>query len=251
MNTSKKPFLSSLGQDRFFWAIVGALLVAFLLLQRRTALPLVASLVGLLTAVTIHEFAHAWAADRLGDPTARLMGRLTLNPLAHLDPLGTVMMVITVFTGMGIGWGKPVPVSPWRLKYGSRLGNGLVALAGPISNLALAALVALLLRAMAPWAPAGVIIFGQAIVMTNVVIAFFNLLPIPPLDGASVLIGLLSLSRGRWAWQISQFFSQMAAYGPMVLIGLILLSQFMGLSILGWLIGVPSRWVYGLLLGGS
>lgn len=248
MNTNK-PFWARFGQDRLFWAIVGVLLVTFLLLQKRTALPLVLSLVALLAAVTIHEFAHAWAADRLGDPTARLAGRLTLNPLAHLDPLGTVMMVITVLTGMGIGWGKPVPVSPWRLKYGSRLGNGLVALAGPLSNLALAALTALLLRAILPWATAGIVILGQALVMTNVVIAFFNLLPIPPLDGASVLIGLLSLSRGRWAWQVTQFFSQISAYGPMVLIGLILLSQFMGVSVLGWLIGAPSRWVYGLLLG--
>jgi Zn-dependent protease len=252
MNTSNRSFLSRLGQDRIFWIVVVVIGVAFLLLQRSSALPLVATLLSLLIAITVHECAHAWSADKLGDPTARLQGRVTLNPLAHLDPLGTVMMVITTLTGVGIGWGKPVPVAPWRLKYGSRRGNALVALAGPASNLLAAALISLLLRAVLALTPISrtVALLFQAAMMTNVVIAFFNLLPLPPLDGSSVLVGLLSLSRSNWAFQAMQFMDRLSGYGFMLLIGLVLLSQFLGLNLFGWAIVAPARWVYGLLLSG-
>lgn len=252
MNTQKSPLLSRLGQDRIFWVVVAAILVVFVILQRNIGISLIATLLSLLVAITVHECAHAWSADRLGDPTARLQGRVTLNPLAHLDPLGTVMMVITTLTGMGIGWGKPVPVAPWRLKYGSRRGNALVALAGPASNLLAAALASLLLRVVLALTSVSLIVgwFFQALIMTNVVIAFFNLLPIPPLDGSSVLLGLLSLSRSRWAWQATQFIDRLAGYGFLVLIGVVLTSQFLGLNILGWAIQMPARWVFSLLLRG-
>ena len=247
-----KPFIARLGQDRLFWIVVVAIGVAYLLLQRGSALPLVATLLSLLVAITVHECAHAWSAAQLGDPTARLQGRVTLNPLAHLDPLGTVMMVITTLTGVGIGWGKPVPVSPWRLKFGSRRGNALVALAGPASNLLAAALVSLLLRLVLALTPLSrtAAFFFQALMMTNVVIAFFNLLPLPPLDGSSVLVGLLSLSRSNWAFQAIQFMDRLARYGFMLLIGLVLLSQFLRLNLLGWAVVTPARWVYSLLLIG-
>lgn len=249
---SNRPFLSRLSQDRLFWIIVAAIGVAYLLLQRGSVLPLAATLLSLLVAITVHECAHAWSAAQLGDPTARLQGRVTLNPLAHLDPLGTVMMVITTLTGVGIGWGKPVPVSPWRLKFGSRRGNALVALAGPISNLLTAALVSLVLRLVLALTPLSrtAALFFQALMMTNVVIAFFNLLPLPPLDGSSVLVGLLSLSRSNWAFQAIQFMDRLASYGFILLFGLVLISQFLGLNLLGWAVVIPAQWVYSLLLIG-
>ncbi|MFP3897207.1 MAG: site-2 protease family protein [Anaerolineales bacterium] len=248
MNRNKSAFLGKFDQDRTFWLIVGGLILVYALLNTRAVLPIIFSLVGLLLAVTVHECAHAWLADRLGDPTARLRGRVSLNPLVHLDPMGTVMMVITVFTGMGIGWGKPVPVNPYQLKYGRRFGEALVALAGPVANLLLAAIVGLVARLM------GGNLFLlyyilRILVMTNVVIAVFNLLPFPPLDGHSVLLGLLSLSNAEWVWRLSEFVAGWERYGAMILLGVILVSQFMGLNIIGALIGPPTQFFLHLILG--
>ena len=234
-----------------FWLVVAAVFVAYLLLQGSTVLYFAITLVSLLLAITVHECAHAWAADQLGDPTARLMGRLTLNPIAHLEPLGTIMMVVTTLTGMGIGWGKPVPVTPYRLRYGPRRGNGLVALSGPGSNLLVALVLGLLLRLGGPLLlSAGVVrIVLQSIVMTNIIIAVFNMLPLPPLDGYSVLLGLLSLSQGSWASTMSQFLERLSRYGPTILLGLIIFSQVLGLNLLGRIIGPPIVALYRLLLG--
>ena len=214
-------------------------------------LPFLLTMIALLVAITIHECAHAWVADHLGDPTARLMGRVSLNPLVHLDPVGSVMMIITALTGLGIGWGKPVPVSPHRLRYGPRLGNGLVALAGPASNLLLAACLGILVYLGSTLLPSLAYFYylSSFIVLTNVAIAVFNLLPFPPLDGYSVLIGLLSLSKGEWAWKLTQYLIKLGQYGSMILIGLIVLSQFMGLDLLGRLIGPPIYFLYRLFLG--
>lgn len=143
----------------------------------------------ILFALTVHEFAHAWAADRLGDPTSRLMGRLTMNPLAHLDPLGTLMILIANF-----GWGKPVPVDVRYLKHPKR-DMLWIALAGPASNVMSAALFGVAFRylpdAAFEWREAIVIL--QYVVFINLVLAFFNLIPLPPLDGSKVLAGLLPL----------------------------------------------------------
>ena len=102
---------------------------------------LVISLVALVISIDVHEFSHAWAAYLLGDDTAKRMGRLSLNPLVHLDPLGAVMMLVSSFAGFGIGWGKPVPYNPRNLRVDARTGGGVVAVAGPVSNLILASLV--------------------------------------------------------------------------------------------------------------
>jgi Zn-dependent protease len=146
-----------------------------------------------LLALTIHEFAHGWIANRLGDPTARLLGRLTLNPLAHLDPIGTLAIVFIHF-----GWAKPVPVDYRHLKR-PRRDMMLIAAAGPVSNLILAMASAFCFR-MIPWQTAGpdwawlVVPLGSMLragVWVNVVLAVFNCLPIPPLDGSRIVSGLL------------------------------------------------------------
>jgi Zn-dependent protease len=141
MNKIQEFWNSRSQRDRIFWLVVIGLFLAYLLLQSRWqgSSPLIlVSLLVLLIAITVHEFSHAWSADLLGDPTPRYMGRVTLNPLAHLDPAGTIMMVLTTLTGFGIGWGKPVMVSPRNFRLGARLGWGITALAGPASNMLLA-----------------------------------------------------------------------------------------------------------------
>jgi Zn-dependent protease len=253
MNSS---FLNRFRQDRTFWLIVAGALVAFVLLYARVSVGILLSLAALVVAITIHEFSHAWAASLLGDPTARLMGRVTLNPIRHLDPMGSIMMLFTVLTGFGIGWGKPVPVAPNRLRPNPRLGNGLVALSGPASNLALGTLFGLLLRALLPETalPPWVLLVLRALVITNIAIGFFNLIPLPPLDGSSVLIGLLSLFKGRWVFVVTEFLYRMARYGPILLFGVLFLGPYIGLNVLGWLVGAPTQALYravvGLSLGG-
>ncbi len=140
----------------------------------------------LLTAITVHEFAHAWTADRLGDPTPRLQGRLTLNPLAHLDPIGTIMLLLVRF-----GWGRPVQFDPFNLK-NPRRDAAIISLAGPVSNLILAVIFAIGVRM------AGLTLLIP-FVFLNVALAIFNLVPIHPLDGGKILIGLLGAKDARAA----------------------------------------------------
>ena len=254
MNTN--TILQRMRQDRIFWIAAGAVLLAYVLLRWQGSMwanlgYIAITLLSLLIAITVHECSHAWAADLLGDPTARMMGRVTLNPLAHLDPTGAVMMLVTTLTGFGIGWGKPVPVNPYRLKYGTRLGNGIVALAGPASNLVVASIFGLLARFLVlPNANLAILYFIlDSIVFMNIIIAMFNLIPLPPLDGHSVLIGLLSLIKGEWAWKLSQWIIGLRRYGSMLLIGVIIVTQLLGLNLLGWVIGPPSSFVYNLIMG--
>ncbi|MEA3355609.1 MAG: site-2 protease family protein [Patescibacteria group bacterium] len=161
----------------------------------------------LLIAITIHEFAHAFIADKLGDPTARLQGRVTLNPIKHLDPLGSLMLLF-----VGFGWGKPVPFDPFNLRHQKR-DSALIALAGPASNLILATLLSLVLKS------SPISIFTPLLALTirmNINLAIFNLLPIPPLDGSKILYGLLPIE---WADEYNDF---MQSYGQILLILLIL-----------------------------
>ena len=149
---------------------------------------LAAFAVALIVGITVHEFSHAWSATQLGDNTARSQGRLTLNPVAHLDPLGTILIFVA-----GFGWGRPTPVSPSNIRIGARPGMAVVAIAGPVSNLIVATLAALPVRFGLLSLGSGTIDakFLQALVLWNVVLAVFNLLPVAPLDGFKVALGIL------------------------------------------------------------
>lgn len=164
-------------------------------------------IVALLLAITIHEFSHAWMANYYGDPTAKLMGRLTLNPFAHLDFLGTIFLLIA-----GFGWGKPVIVNPRNFK-NPLLDNITVSLAGPVSNLILAIILGLILRFLP--LPASVMVVLEIIIFFNLVLMIFNLIPIPPLDGSKILSLFVSESTFMILQQIGIF----------VLFGLVIFSS--------------------------
>lgn len=150
------------------------------------------SLLILILSVVVHEVSHGWMANYLGDPTARLQGRLTLNPLPHIDPIGSVLIpLLLFFTNAGImfGWARPVPVNTYNLR--GKYGEVMVAAAGPISNLTLAFLFGLLVRFGGDILPASFIHIAILAVMVNIVLTIFNMVPIPPLDGSKVLFGFL------------------------------------------------------------
>jgi len=164
----------------------------------------------LLLSLTVHEFAHAWAARRLGDDTAERMGRLTLNPLAHADPLGTFLLPLFA----PFGWAKPVPVDPSRFRRGIDMGKGMMitSLAGPSANVVLAILSTLALGLLYRVAPdfsqrvGGLAAFLQIAIQMNVVLAVFNLIPIPPLDGSRIVDAFLPV-RLRPQWEAFGRFS--------------------------------------------
>jgi Zn-dependent protease len=173
-------------------------------------LDLFSTLIGfgiVLVSLTIHEAAHAWTADRLGDPTARLLGRVSLNPVVHIDPIGTILLpLIAAYSGLPIiGWAKPVPVNISRLRH-HRRDFMIVAAAGPISNFLQALILAAVFRII--YDPTDVDLVPAILrlgVETNLLLAFFNLIPIPPLDGGNVLAGLVPEGAARVLDQIRQF----------------------------------------------
>ena len=169
---------------------------------------IIAVAVMLLVGFPVHEFSHALAAYRLGDGTAKMFGRLTLNPIAHFDPLGGILLAVTFIASQGsfgFGWAKPTPVNPSNLQGGHR-GEALVAAAGPLSNLILAAIAALPLRFLIATpellvqVPDLVIQTMLIFIQINLVLMVFNLFPIPPLDGSKVLFAFLS-PRQVWQWR--------------------------------------------------
>jgi len=199
----------------------------------RDPIGFVAWIIALVLGITVHEFMHAYTAHRLGDDTARLLGRLSLNPMAHLDPFGTLLLVLA-----GFGYGKPVPFNESRLR--SSLGVTAVALAGPLANLALAALCAIPLRFGAASFVGGSVYEEVllAIVQLNCVLAIFNLIPIPPLDGANVVYGLLP-PRQQYSWRTYQ------QYGPFLLLFILLLAP----GVLRALVFAPAVAIARILLG--
>jgi len=176
----------------------------------------------LMFSIVIHEVSHGWTAEKFGDPTARLMGRLTLNPLKHIDPFGTIILPILLkFLGLPpLGWAKPVPVNPYNMK-NPRRDMIWVGAAGPFSNLVLAScgIVAMILFfRFRTVLPIGLIKSGidvcQFIILVNIMLATFNLIPIPPLDGSRILAGLIPT---RWA----HVYSQIEPYGFLIVLGLL------------------------------
>lgn len=196
----------------------------------------------ILVALTVHEFAHALVADRLGDPTAKALGRLTLNPLKHLDPLGTIMLFVASF-----GWAKPVPVNPQYFRHPNR-DMLLVAAAGPVSNLILAFITGMILRLSHTDALPLVgnsemaFVILQYSLFINLVLAFFNLIPIPPLDGSKILRGLLPP-------HMIPAYLRFESAGPILLLALILIGQLTSFSVFWSLIGPPVRHLSQLFSG--
>ena len=203
----------------------------------------------LVVSITFHEFMHAWSSNELGDSTAKRMGRLSLNPIVHFDPLGALMIVFTTISGWGIGWGKPVPVSPHNLRGNARISMGLTSVAGPFSNLALATLAAVPIRLVGASLPHLVAEFLLVMVFVNVGLALFNLIPLPPLDGFGVVQGVLATQRGRWAYDLNNTLDRLAPYGPMLLLVLLSLGWIGRWSPLGLLLGPPRTAIINLLLG--
>jgi Zn-dependent protease len=284
-----------------------------------------------LIAISVHEFAHAWAANALGDPTARYRGRVTVDPLAHLDPIGTLMILFTAVAGIGIGWGKPVPVVPANFRRNPPLSMAAASGSGPLSNLGQAVVAAVLLQAVllafppipAPavtvsrvilivaglvalaagalllygwyrqraslgpspfgnlaWRTAGsgagaawwqdeellgqavrgglggVLLFGflagpagmlRSAILINLGLAFFNLIPLGPLDGNGILHGLLRSSRAHWTYQAAGWLDRIEPYGGYIMLGLLFADQALGIPVIRALVWIPARFVAGLL----
>jgi Zn-dependent protease len=179
-----------------------------------------------LLSMMAHELAHAWIAYRLGDPTAKSRGRLTVNPLKHLDPLGAAMFVITyLFSSFVFGWAKPVPVNPYYFKSRQR-GMALVGAAGPITNFALAILFIVVLNLIHPTNWWGFMVFYMAF-QVNLALGLFNLVPIPPLDGSRVLGAFLPREAyEKWA--------ALDQYGMLIFIAVIVIFRNSFFGALGW-----------------
>jgi Zn-dependent protease len=204
----------------------------------------IARAITLVIAFTVHEFAHAWAADQLGDDTPRFNGRLTLNPLAHLDPLGSLMLLVA-----GFGWAKPVPVNPYNLRRRTPAGMMLVAAAGPFSNLLLAIIASIPFKAGLLSAslfsnndllPSPSFLLGWFILI-NLFLLFFNMIPLFPLDGEKVLEYFLPP-------RAQDTLLRIRPYGPLILMGLIFLGRIGNLDLIGYLVSTPAWGVFQLLV---
>lgn len=202
---------------------------------------IIARALTLLVAFTIHELAHAITADYLGDPTPRAMGRLTLNPLKHLDPIGTVMLLL-----VGFGWAKPVIVNPMNMRGNPRTSMAIVAVAGPLSNIAMAALAAIPVRFglvdMTLTASSGILpslpLVLSEFLWINLILAFFNLIPIPPLDGSKILFAFLPV-------ELAYRLRPLEQYGFLLLFGIV----FFVPSVLDYLVRLPAAATLRVLVG--
>jgi len=191
---------------------------------------LISRVLTLIIALSIHEFSHAFVADRFGDVTARNAGRLTLNPLKHLDILGSLMLLV-----VGFGWAKPVPVNPYTLRRRSESALMWVSLAGPASNLLLAILSGLILRfRLVPWSASATGSFLPSaaeflftFLSINLLLMLFNLIPLSPLDGEKVLSYLLPS-------RLQQGYESIQRYGPLLLMVLLFVLPLVGIDIISW-----------------
>ncbi len=199
----------------------------------------------LILSIDVHEFSHAFVAHELGDPTPERQGRLTLNPMAHLDPTGTFMMVFAAISGIGIGWGKPVQVNPFYMKGNPRLNMGLVSIAGPTSNVLLAVLAGLPIRL-------GMVHSGFLmnilffVVVMNLGLAVFNLIPLSPLDGYAVMLAIFEYFKSR---DLVNKWARFEQWGPGLLILLLMADWFLPIHILSMILWPPVRLMTRLIVG--
>jgi len=202
-------------------------------------------LAGMLVAISVHECCHAWVANALGDPTAKNAGRLSLNPLAHLDPLGTLSLLL-----LGLGWGKPVPVDASRLRLGSKIGMALVGMGGPVANIVTAAFISIPLRLhLVPFRRRMVMgipfSYGELlswIIWINLILAIFNLIPLAPLDGSRLLSALLPSRLFHWLARYER-------YALILVLLLILLERFTRTGILTGIVFPPVEFLWWRLVG--
>ncbi len=208
---------------------------------------LIARIIVLLVAFTIHEFAHAWTATRFGDDTPRMNGRLTLNPISHLDPMGSLLLLVA-----GFGWAKPVPVNPYALQRHSSSALMWVSLAGPFSNFLMAILAAIPFRlglasvaegfaASSSFLPSASKILVEFVTI-NMVLMLFNLIPLAPLDGEKILDYLLPPS-------MQSTFESIRPYGPMILIVVAVVLPYFGIDIIGAILRPPLMLMMNFLAG--
>ncbi|MBU1130741.1 site-2 protease family protein [Patescibacteria group bacterium] len=194
-------------------------------------------IVAIFYGITVHEFAHAWMAVKQGDETPRAMGRVTLNPIAHLDVIGLLMLMLA-----GFGWGKPVQVNPYNFKHGKTSDN-LVSLAGIATNIISLAVFGIILKLVVTYTDLGgnnlLINFLFMLIMINLVLAVFNIIPIPPLDGSHVLFNTLPD-------RFNDLKAKLAQNGPFILLMLILADNFLGIGIFSGLFNFFLNLIYKL-----
>ncbi len=201
---------------------------------------LIARLLIIFFCIPVHEWAHCWVASLLGDPTPEREGRLTLNPFVHVDPIGSLGILFGTF-----GWGRAAQVNPfWMWRVRPRVGLAITAAAGPLANLVLAGLFALVLR-LGGFTALGLAHFDRLLfylVVINVGLALFNLIPIPPLDGSRIVAGFAPR-------RVAGFIYSLEPYAPYLLLMVVFILPQLGLPILDWILGPLMSLVIGVLLG--
>jgi len=200
------------------------------------------SMLVLVVSLTVHELAHAKSAERAGDDTARRAGRISINPLDHLDPMGTVMMILSSLSGFGIGWAKPVPINPYKFHH-PRWDNLKVSLWGPLSNLLLAFAAAQVLRFGQGHLTGIDAVIAVLFVVINLALAIFNLIPIAPLDGSHILSALLPIDQAR------RYDIFMGRYGFMILLALVFIGPMTHVDLLEMVLLPPTRLLFHLFTG--